>query len=131
MRMHAPLPSELEELATAVVDTAVRLHVALGPGLLESVYGVLLEKKLREQGYTVEREKAVPITFEGIHFEVGFRADLIINGTLIVELKSVEKLSPAHTKQLLTYLKLTNARLGILINFGEAHIRNGIRRVIN
>jgi iron complex transport system substrate-binding protein len=106
-------------------------RIALGPGLLESVYTVLLEKKLQERGYAVEREKPIPFEFEGVKFEIGFRADLIINGCFIVELKSVEKLLPVHAKQLLTYLKITGMRLGLLINFGEAQLRNGIKRVAN
>ena len=105
--------------------------MALGPGLLESVYTVLLEKKLIERGHTVEREKPVPLIFEGTKFEMGFRADLIINGCLIVELKSVEKLLPVHAKQLLTYLKITGMRLGLLINFGEARLKDGIKRIAN
>jgi len=122
---------ELERIAADVVDSAMKLHIALGPGLLESVYTVLLEHKLKERGYRVEREHPVPVEFEGVRFEVGFRADLIINGCFIVELKSVEKLVPVHGKQLLTYLKLTGCRLGLLINFGEELLKNGIKRVAN
>lgn len=109
----------------------MKLHMELGPGLLESVYTVLLEKKLTERGYHVEREKPIPLVFEGVRFEMGFRADLVINGCFIVELKSVEKLLPVHAKQLLTYLKFTNTRLGLLINFGEELLKNGIKRVAN
>ncbi len=122
---------ELERIATDVVDAAVKLHMALGPGLLESVYAVILEKKLVERGYFVEREKPIPVIYEGLHFELGFRADLVINGCFIVELKSVEKLAPVHAKQLLTYLKLTDYRLGMLLNFGEEVMKNGIKRVAN
>jgi iron complex transport system substrate-binding protein len=125
------MTDQLEQIATDVVDASMKLHMALGPGLLESVYTVLLEKKLTELGYTVEREKAIPVVFEGVQFEMGFRADLVINGCFIVELKSVEKLAPVHAKQLLTYLKLTGMRLGMLINFGEELLKNGIRRVAN
>lgn len=125
------MTKELERIATDVVDVSIRLHMALGPGLLESVYTVLLEKKLIERGHTVEREKPVPLIFEGTKFEMGFRADLIINGCLIVELKSVEKLLPVHAKQLLTYLKITGMRLGLLINFGEARLKDGIKRIAN
>ncbi|MEO6741682.1 MAG: GxxExxY protein, partial [Chthoniobacteraceae bacterium] len=107
-----PIPSEMEAIAKDVVDASMKLHMALGPGLLESVYTVLLEKKLTERGYRVEREKAIPVVFDGVQFEMGFRADLIINGCFIVELKSVEKLAPVHSKQLLTYLRLTHMRLG-------------------
>jgi len=109
----------------------MKLHMALGPGLLESVYTILLEKKLQERGYSVEREKPIPFEFEGVKFEMGFRADLIINGCFIAELKSVEKLLPVHSKQLLTYLRITGMRLGLLINFGEAKLRDGIKRVAN
>lgn len=129
--MNAPIPSELETIAKDVVDTAMKLHIALGPGLLESVYTVLMEKKLTDLGYRVEREKPIPVVFEGVQFEMGFRADLVINGSFIVELKSVEKLAPVHAKQLLTYLKLTGTRLGLLVNFGEELLKNGIKRVAN
>jgi iron complex transport system substrate-binding protein len=125
------MTEELERIATDVVDASIKLHMALGPGLLESVYTVLLEKKLIERGHTVEREKPVPLIFEGKQFEMGFRADLIINDCLIVELKSMEKLLPVHAKQLLTYLKITGMRLGLLINFGEARLKDGIKRVAN
>lgn len=126
-----PIPAELEAIAKDVVDASMNLHMQLGPGLLESVYTVLLEKKLTERGYRVEREKPIPLVFEGVNFEMGFRADLIINSCFIVELKSVEKLAPVHAKQLLTYLKLTKTRLGLLINFGEEVLKNGIKRVVN
>lgn len=125
------MTDELEQIAKDVVDASVKLHMALGPGLLESVYAVLLEHKLKERGYQVERETPVPVEFEGIRFEMGFRADLVVNGCFIVELKSVEKLAPVHGKQLLTYLKLTGCRLGLLINFGEELLKNGIKRVAN
>lgn len=125
------MTEELERIAKDVVHASMNLHMALGPGLLESVYTVLLEKKLRELGYSVEREKAIPVSFEGVEFEMGFRADLVINGCFIVELKSVERLAPVHAKQLLTYLKLTDMRLGLLINFGEELLKNGIKRVAN
>ena len=129
--MPSPIPEELEQIAKDVVDVAIKLHIALGPGLLESVYSVLLAKKLTERGYRVEREKDIPIIFEGVRFEVGFRADLVISECFIVELKSVETLAPVHAKQLLTYLKLSNMRLGLLINFGEELLKNGIKRIAN
>ena len=122
---------ELEQIAKDVVDASMKLHMALGPGLLESVYAVILQKKLQERGYQVEREVPIPVDFEGLEFEIGFRADLIINSCFIVELKSVEKLAPVHAKQLLTYLKLTDFRLGLLINFGEALLKDGIKRLAN
>ena len=122
---------ELEQIAKDVVDASMKLHMALGPGLLESVYTVILQKKLQERGYQVEREVPIPVEYEGLQFELGFRADLIINGCFIVELKSVEKLAPVHAKQLLTYLKVTDIRLGLLINFGEALLKDGIKRIAN
>ncbi len=122
---------ELELIAKDVVDASMKLHMALGPGLLESVYTVLLEKKLQQRGYTVEREKPIPVLFEEVQFEMGFRADLIINGCFIVELKSVERMAPVHAKQLLTYLKLTGMHPGLLINFGEVLLKDGIKRVAN
>jgi len=122
---------ELEQIAKDVVDASIKLHIALGPGLLESVYIIILQKKLQERGYNVTREVPIPVEFEGLHFELGFRADLIINDCFIVELKSVEKLAPVHGKQLLTYLKLIDYRLGLLINFGEALLKNGVKRIAN
>ena len=125
------MDEELERIAKDVVDAAMRIHIALGPGLLESVYTVILERKMKDRGYSVERERPIPFDFDGIEFEMGFRADLVINGCFIVELKSVEKLAPVHAKQLLTYLKITGFRLGLLINFGEALLKDGIKRIAN
>jgi GxxExxY protein len=119
------------EIAKAVVDAAYKIHTTLGPGLLESVYQVVLAHELRRRGYQVQREKSIPIKYEDITFDEGFRADLVINENVIVELKCVEEVSPAHKKQLLTYLRLTNMRLGLLINFAEELIKNGITRVVN
>ena len=125
------MDDELEAIAKAVVDCSMKIHMALGPGLLESVYAVILKKKMEERGYRVEREKPVPVSYEGARFEMGFRADLVVNERLIIELKSVERLAPVHAKQLLTYLKLTETRLGRLINFGEALLKDGIKRIAN
>ena len=122
---------ELEQIAKDVVDASMKLHMTLGPGLLETVYAVILQKKLQERSYHVEREVPIPEEHEGLNFELGFRADLIINGCFIVELKSVEKIAPVHAKQLLTYLKLTDFRLGLLINFGDALLKDGIKRLAN
>ena len=119
------------EIGTIVVDSAVQLHKALGPGLMETVYEVLLVRRLERQGLSVERQVGIPIVFEGERFDEGFRADLIVEGKVIVELKSVEKTNPAHKKQLLTYLKLTGMKLGYLLNFGEELMKNGITRTIN
>jgi GxxExxY protein len=119
------------EVATIVVDAAYHIHQALGPGLLESVYEVILARELEKRGLAVERQKPVRIAYEGATFDEGFRMDLLVNGLVIVELKSVEFLAPVHKKQLVTYLRLADKRLGLLINFGEALIKNGISRVVN
>jgi GxxExxY protein len=119
------------DIGTIIVDCAVRLHQGLGPGLLESVYEITLARQLEKQGLSVQRQVAVPIEFEGERFDEGFRADLIVDDKVIVELKSVETVCPAHKKQLLTYLRLTGMKLGYLLNFGEALMKEGITRTIN
>jgi GxxExxY protein len=119
------------EIGTMIVDAAVRVHRALGPGLLETVYEIVLEHKLRESGLEVDRQVSIPIEFEGIRFDEGFRADLVVEKKVIVELKSVEKVTPAHKKQIQTYLRLTGCKLGYLLNFGEALMKNGITRAVN
>jgi len=119
------------EIAKIIVDTAFHIHKSLGPGLLESVYEVVLAHGLEKGGLRVKRQVPVPIVFDGIKFDEGFRADLIVEDKVIVELKSVEKVMPVHKKQLLTYLRLTDRRLGLLINFSSELIRDGISRVVN
>ena len=119
------------EIGTYIVQAAVRLHRELGPGLLESVYEVLLAHRLRQEGLQVRRQVPIPIEFDGLRFEEGFRADPIVEGKVIVELKSVENVHPAHKKQVLTYLKLTGLRLGYLLNFGAPVMKQGIFRIIN
>lgn len=119
------------EIAKQVMDAAFLIHRTLGPDLLETVYEVILSEKLKEMGLAVERQVTVPIRFEGISFEEGFRADLIVEKKVIVELKSVERQQPVHSKQLLTYLRLTDLRLGLLINFGENLLKDGFKRVVN
>jgi len=119
------------EIARVVVDCAVRLHMALAPGLLESVYEVLLAHELQQAGLEVKRQVPIPIVFQGVRFDEGFRADLVVEGKVIIELKSVEGVSKAHKKQVLTYLKLTGMKLGFLLNFGESLMRDGIFRIIN
>ena len=119
------------ETAKEIVDAAYHVHRKLGPGLLESVYEVILAHELKKRGLRVERQVPVAIVFDGIKFDEGFRADLIVEGKVIVELKSVEKVSPVHKKQLLTYLRLADKRLGLLINFGSELIRDGISRIVN
>ena len=119
------------EIGAVIVDTAVYLHKELGPGLLETVYEVILMKLLTKKGLHVQRQVSVPIEFEGEYFDEGFRIDLFVEGKVIIELKSVEKISAAHKKQLLTYLKLTNTKLGFILNFGTEVMKDGIDRMIN
>jgi GxxExxY protein len=119
------------EIGKIIVNTALSIHRELGPGLLESVYEAILANLLVRQGLSVVRQIAIPITFKGEHFDEGFRVDIIVDGKVIIELKSVEKLQPVHKKQLLTYLKLTRRKLGILLNFGQELMKDGIVRVIN
>ena len=121
----------IEELSAIVVDTAFHLHKDLGPGLLESVYEAVLAGLLSEEGLHVVRQKPIPIRFAGLNFDEGFRADLIIEDCLLVELKSVEMMHPVHAKQLLTYLRLMKLPLGLLINFGGPTFKDGIRRIVN
>jgi GxxExxY protein len=125
------MPLKENEIGSILVDCAVALHRGLGPGLLESVYEVTLCRALEKRGLQVRRQVPVPIEYDGEKFDEAFRADLIIEGKVIVELKSVEKVSPAHKKQLLTYLRLTGLKLGYLLNFGEVLMKDGISRTIN
>jgi len=118
------------QIGTLIVDCAVHVHRALGPGLLESVYEVTLARRLEKGGLSGKRQVSVPIEFEGERFDEGFRADLIVEGKVIVELKSVRRVDPAHKKQVLTYLKLTGLKSGYLLNFGEALMKDGITRII-
>jgi iron complex transport system substrate-binding protein len=121
----------VEEISAVVVDSAYHLHVDLGPGLLESVYELVLARLLSQRGLKVERQKTVVFEYLGIRFDDGLRVDLLVNEKLIVELKSVETLAPVHGKQLLTYLRLMQLPLGLLINFGAPTFKEGIRRVVN
>ena len=118
-------------ISTIIVDKAYKIHIQLGPGLLESVYEEILYYELTKEGLTVERQKAIPVKWDGLKMDIGFRADLIVEDMVIVEIKSVEKVSPVHPKQLLTYLKVADMKLGLLINFNEKLIKNGITRVVN
>ena len=119
------------ELATTVVDVAYHIHTNLGPGLLESVYQKVMAYEIRKRGLHVEEEVPLPVVWDDVKMEVGFRVDLFVERKLIVELKSIEKVAPVHKKTLLTYLRLSDCRLGLLINFGEELIKNGISRVVN
>jgi GxxExxY protein len=119
------------ELATIAVDVAYQIQTRLGPGLLESVYQAIMLHELRKRGLFVEFEKPVPVVWDEIELEVGFRADLIVEHKLILELKSVEQIAKIHKKQLLTYMRLTKCRLGLLINFGAELVKDGISRVVD
>jgi len=119
------------QLATVIVDSCYKIHTRLGPGLFESVYETVLAHELKSRGLSVVRQQPIAIEYDGLTFEEGFRADLVVENKVIIELKSVEKYSPVFQKQLLTYLRLTGLKLGFLINFGEAYIKDGISRVIN
>lgn len=121
----------IEEISAAVVDSAFRLHRDLGPGLLESVYEAVLASHLKRQGLQVETQKVLGFDFDGMHFEHGLRVDMLVERVVVVELKSVERLSPLHAKQLLTYLRLLNLSLGLLINFGAPTFKEGVKRVVN
>jgi len=120
-----------DEIGKQIVDAAVQLHQGLGPGLLETVYEVILAHELRRRGLQVERQVAVPVEYQGLRFDEGFRADLVVENKVIIELKCVERLNNAHKKQLLTYLRLTDRRLGYLLNFAEDLMKNGIIRIVN
>ena len=121
---------EENEIARIIVDACYKIHTGLGPGLLESVYEVVLAAELIERGLNVERQVPIPIQWKSMRFDEGFRADLIVEDKVIVELKSVEKTAPVHSKQLLTYLRLADKR-SLLANFGESLIKNGIKRIVN
>jgi len=119
------------EIAKVVVDAAVNIHSKLGPGLLESVYEIVLARELERRGLRIARQVSVPIEYEGLRFDEGFRADIIVEGKVILELKSVEFVSKIHQKQLFTYLKLADKRLGLLLNFGDNLMKEGIKRIAN
>ena len=118
------------EVAKQIVDAAYHIHRKLGPGLLEYVYEVILAHELPKRALSVKRQLAIPIKYNGLIFDEGFRADMIVEDCVIVELKSVEVISPVHKKQLLTYLRLADKKLGLLINFGAALIKDGIFRIV-
>lgn len=122
---------DIDEISGDVLDVALQLHRDLGPGLLESVYEAVLAAKLAEMGYSVTRQRAIDIEFEGLRFDAAFRIDLIVDERLLVEIKSVKRVTVVHAKQLLTYLRLTKQPVGLLINFGGATLKEGVRRIVN
>jgi GxxExxY protein len=119
------------DITGAIIETAIDIHRRLGPGLLESVYRKVLTYELTKKGFQVQAEQPIPVVWDDMRLELGFRADLIVNGLVIVETKSVEAVHPVHKKQLLTYLKLADKRLGLLINFNVELLKDGISRVVN
>jgi iron complex transport system substrate-binding protein len=121
----------IDEVTREVIGVAMRIHRALGPGLLESVYETILSGKLSEIGYFVERQKPIDLEFEGALFPAAFKVDLLIDARLVIELKSVEQLHPAHVKQLLTYIRILKHPVGLLINFGQTTLVEGVRRLVN
>ncbi len=123
--------ADIEELARVAVDCGLHLHKQLGPGLLESAYEALLAERLRRLGYDVERQKLLPIAFDGLMLEDAYRVDLLLGRTLIIEVKSVERLAAVHSKQLLTYIRLAQQPVGLLMNFGGETFREGLRRIVN
>jgi GxxExxY protein len=122
---------EVDRISGDVLNLALRMHRDLGPGLLESVYEMILAAKLAAMGYVVERQPAIDVDYEGLHFEAAFRIDILVEGVLLVEIKSTERLHAAHAKQLLTYLRLTKQPVGLLINFGGATLKEGVKRIVN
>jgi GxxExxY protein len=123
--------ADIEECARLAVDAGFHLHRELGPGLLESVYEALLAERLGRAGLAIERQKLLPVLFDGLSLPDGFRVDLLVDGKLIIEVKSVERLAPVHSKQLLTYIRLAKQHVGLLMNFGGASFREGLRRIVN
>ena len=119
------------EVSAVILDAAIEVHRGLGPGLLESVYEVTLAHVLEERGLRVARQRPIPIVFRGIQFDQGFRADLVVEDCVLVELKSIEALARIHRKQVLTYLRLSGLRLGLLINFGDVRLLDGFERLVN
>jgi len=122
---------DIDEIAGIIIDTSIKIHKDLGPGLLESVYETILSAKLSGKGLNIKRQVPIAFEYDGIIFNEGFRIDLLVEDKIIVELKSVENLVPVHSKQLLTYLKLMKLEVGLLINFGDSLLKNGIKRIVN
>jgi GxxExxY protein len=121
----------INEITGAIIETAIEIHRRLGPGLLETVYQKVMAYELRKKGFEVEEEWPIPVEWESVRLDVGFRADLIVNGLVVVELKSIEKIAAVHKKCLLTYLRISDKRVGLLINFNEEVLRTGIHRIVN
>jgi GxxExxY protein len=119
------------EISKEIVDAAYKIHTTLGPGLLESVYEAVMTEELAKRGLPVKRQQAIPVVYETVRLDIGFRADLVVEDKVIVEIKSVDAIAPVHRKQVLTYLRLAGKHLGLLINFDAELIKDGISRVVN
>ncbi len=130
MNVSSPLSREIEELSRNLVDSAFKVHQTLGPGLLESVYEACLCVELKKRGIRYKSQAPIPLVYEGVSIEAGLRLDLLVEGSIVLEIKSVERLLPVHQSQLLTYLKLADLHLGLLINFNVAMFKQGVRRII-
>ena len=125
-----PIPDAVNEISGSVVDAAFQVHETLGPGLLESVYEQCLEYELTNRGLDIKRQVQVPLRYKDLEFDCGFRIDLLVNDAVVVELKAVDVVLPIHRAQILTYLKITGHRVGLLINFNQTMIKNGIQRLV-
>jgi len=122
---------EINEITSIIIEECIKIHSDLGPGLFESVYEEILYYRLTKRGIHVQKQAAIPVFYEEVKMDVGFRADLIVDNRVIVEIKSIEAIAPVHHKQVLTYLKLTGLKVGLLINFNEALLKDGIKRIVN
>lgn len=122
---------EINDISGNIVDAAMKVHSILGPGLLENAYEACLEHELKKRGSRVERQVALPVVYDGVRIDVGYRLDLLVEDAVIVELKAVEKIAPIHEAQLLSYLKLSGKKVGLLINFNVLHLKDGIKRMVN
>lgn len=125
------MEKKIDDITAEIVDAAVKLHTRLGPGLLESVYEIILARELERRNLRVKRQAPIAFSFDGMRFEDGLRVDLFVEDAVVVELKSMEILAPVHSKQVLTYLRLLDLKVGLLVNFGAATLKEGLRRIVN
>ncbi len=128
--MHAPIPARAEAAARACIDSALQVHKLLGPGLLESAYEHCLAHEISRRGLPVQRQLGLPIVYEGEKLDAGYRLDLVVDGAVIVEIKSIDALAPIHDAQVLTYLKLSGLRIGLLMNFNVTLLKQGLKRFV-
>jgi GxxExxY protein len=124
-----PIPGHTNVITEAILKAAFEVHTTMGPGLLENIYETCLAYELRQMGYIVEKQVTLPVIYKGIQMDTGLRMDLLVNNCVIIEIKAIEKILPIHEAQLITYLKLTGCRVGLILNFNSCHMRDGIKRV--